>query len=161
MAKQVEAGKRHSGDDINLEALQREKHEMEHKVIQARSRLEDVKANLKVRDDIFKDGKYYEQSLLDSLREAHRERSELEDQKRLMETQIATNAEIKDRIDSVRKERDMLQEKLSQVTRQPFFNREKDAGNLAQLDQLSAKLEEATNKFNDDTAMIHKHQKEI
>lgn len=49
----------------------------------------------------------------------------------MMQTTVETNSEIKDRIDAVRKERDMLQEKLSSVLKQPFFSRERDTGNLA------------------------------
>jgi hypothetical protein len=36
-----------------MEALQREKNDIEHKVLLARSQLEAVRANLKVRNDIF------------------------------------------------------------------------------------------------------------
>jgi len=38
-----------------------EKRTAELKLMQARSRLEDVKANLKVKEDIFKQGKGYEE----------------------------------------------------------------------------------------------------
>lgn len=66
------------GNDVNIDMLRQQKIEVEHKMAQARSRLEDIKANLKVRDEIFNSGKSYETSLLDNLREIERERASLE-----------------------------------------------------------------------------------
>jgi hypothetical protein len=78
LAKQQEDFKRMQGSDVNIDMLRQQKIEVEHKMALARSRLEDIKANLKVRDEIFNSGKTYETSLLDNLREIERERASLE-----------------------------------------------------------------------------------
>ena len=96
------------GSDVNIEALQKQKMELEHKIIQSRSMLEDVKANLQVRDEIFNSGKSYEMSLMEQLRTAQQERTELEAQKRMLETATLTNDEVRDRIEATKKERDRL-----------------------------------------------------
>lgn len=45
-----------------------EKRNAELKLMQARSRLEDVRANLKVKEDIFKQGKGYVEQLFNQLK---------------------------------------------------------------------------------------------
>ena len=45
-----------------------EKRTAELKLMQSRSRLEDIRANLKVKEDIFKQGKGYEEQLFNQLK---------------------------------------------------------------------------------------------
>lgn len=133
------------GSDINIEALQKQKMELEHKIIQSRSRLEDVKANLKVRDEIFNSGKSYEASLFEQLRSAQQERTQLEAEKRMLQTAAATNTEILERITATKKERDRLQNEFETVMRKPFFKKERDENSLKELDKLQALIEEKRN----------------
>lgn len=46
LAKQHDDFKRMQGTDVNIDVLRKQKIETEHKMAQARSRLEDIKANL-------------------------------------------------------------------------------------------------------------------
>jgi RNA polymerase-interacting CarD/CdnL/TRCF family regulator len=119
--------------------------ELEHKIIQSRSRLEDVKANLKVRDEIFNSGKSYEASLFEQLRSAQQERTQLEAEKRMLQTAAATNTEILERITATKKERDRLQNEFETVMRKPFFKKERDENSLKELDKLQALIEEKRN----------------
>ena len=58
---QVESGQRIADNSLNIQDLMAEKRNAELKLMQARSRLEDVRANLRVKEDIFKQGKGYEE----------------------------------------------------------------------------------------------------
>jgi len=118
------------GIDVNIDMLRQQKIEVEHKMALARSRLEDIKANLKVRDEIFNSGKTYETSLLDNLREIERERASLEQTKRTLQSSAETNVLIKEKIDQTRTDRDRLQGEFDNIMRKPFFKREQDQGNL-------------------------------
>ena len=44
--------------------------------------------------------------------------------------------------------------------RKPFFKREQDQGNLQQLDQLQARIDERKNQQDEDKRLILKHEKE-
>ena len=60
--------KRLQGSDVNVDFLRTERRQMELKLMQSKAMLEDVKANLQVKGEIFEQGKEYENQLIADLR---------------------------------------------------------------------------------------------
>lgn len=75
-----------------------EKRQAEMKLMLARSSLEDVRANVKVKEDIFKSGKGYEEQLFNQLKSLQHESSELHSKQREFEICATSNTELKSRL---------------------------------------------------------------
>lgn len=75
-----------SASTLNMEELYRERRETELKLMQVKSRLEDIKSNLKVKSDIFSQGKKYEDSLFSQIKVAQNETSKLNTQNRTLKS---------------------------------------------------------------------------
>jgi len=70
LVREIEGSKRMSSSTLNMEELYRERRENELKLMQAKGRLEDIKSSLKVKTDIFSQGKKYEDSLFSQIKAA-------------------------------------------------------------------------------------------
>ena len=68
MNKELQNVRRLQGSDVNVDFLRTERRQMELKLMQAKARLDDVKANLQVKGEIFEQGKVYENQLIADLR---------------------------------------------------------------------------------------------
>lgn len=141
LTQDLEKSKRLRSSNIDVGTLQMTRREVELKLMQARARLEDVKANLSVKQDIFKSGKQYEDSLFTQLKEMQAETNKLTTQNRTLEASSTVNAEIRDRITEAKEERDRMQEKFNSITSQPFFRKESDKETLDELGKLQKLLD--------------------
>lgn len=86
LVREIESTKRMSASTLNMEELYRERRETELKLMQVKSRLEDIKSNLKVKSDIFSQGKKYEDSLFSQIKVAQNETSKLNTQNRTLKS---------------------------------------------------------------------------
>ena len=80
---------------LNMEELYRERRTEELRLMQAKGRLEDIKASLKVKSNIFDQGKSYETQLFNQLKQAQNETNALTMQNRTLKAAATENADIK------------------------------------------------------------------
>lgn len=78
LKKEVEGSRRLEDTNLNVDDLQNEHRSVNLKLMQTLSRLEDIKASLKVKSDIFNSGKSYEDSVLQQLRMLQSEQNQLQ-----------------------------------------------------------------------------------
>jgi flagellar biosynthesis GTPase FlhF len=124
------------GNDIDIEGLRHEKNRANHACIDAQSKLEDIKSNLKVRDDIFNSGKSFEESLFQELTDANKEKTELERQKRVLQMSATEISQLKESIEAARIERDKLQHHFNDLMTKPFFKRHGESEISKELDKV-------------------------
>ena len=70
LVREIESAKRMSSSTLNMEELYRERRENELRLMQAKGRLEDIKSSLRVKTDIFNQGKKYEDSIFNNIKAA-------------------------------------------------------------------------------------------
>ena len=75
--RDIEGTKRMASSTLNMEELYRERRQAELQLMQARGRLEDIKSSLKVKSDIFEQGKSYETQLFNEVKKAQNETNAL------------------------------------------------------------------------------------
>ena len=63
LTKDIESSKRLQGSAVNMDMLNTEKRTIEFKLMSAKAKLEDFKASLGVKQDIFKQSKLYQDQL--------------------------------------------------------------------------------------------------
>lgn len=91
----MEGGSRIQDASINIAELQQEKRTAELRLMQKQGVLEDLRANLRVKEEIFTQSKGYEGQLLNQLKQLQLEQNELESQKRTLEAAASQTEEIK------------------------------------------------------------------
>ena len=74
----------------------------------AQGRLDDIKASMAVKSDIFKQGKEYQDSLFESLKKVQDETSRLTTENKRLQTFSNQSSELKSQIMAARSERDRL-----------------------------------------------------
>ena len=80
---------------LNMEELYRERRTEELRLMQAKGRLEDIKASLKVKSNIFDQGKAYETQLFEQLKKAQNETNALTMQNRTLKAAATENTDVK------------------------------------------------------------------
>jgi septal ring factor EnvC (AmiA/AmiB activator) len=140
MSKEVENAKRLQGSQVDVGFLQQERRTIELKLMQARARLEDVRANLKVKGDIFNEGQKYEEHLFSQLKSMQEETNTLTTENRLLSTSANEREEIAEKIKEAKKSRDEMDAQLRSLMRMPFIKAESDEASMKRLDELQAKL---------------------
>ena len=95
-------------DYLNQEELDRERREAKLKLMHAKGRLEDVKASLKVKSDIFSQGKDYQDQVFRKLKIAQNETSKLIMENRTLKSAANQNSDIQERLTEAKQDRDRL-----------------------------------------------------
>ena len=141
IVREIESAKRMSSSTLNIEELYRERRENELKLMQAKGRLEDIKSSLKVKIDIFNQGKKYEDSVFSNIKAAQNETSKLTIQNRTLKASATQRDDIRQHLMEARQDRDRLQNEFDTIMRQPFFKKQSSDAGMKDLEQLQAKLE--------------------
>ena len=136
LVREIEATKRMSSSTLNMDELFRERREQELKLMQAKSRLDDVKASLKVKTDIFGQGKRYEDQLFSQIKQAQSETSRLEIEKRTLQASATQSADIRERLREAKQDRDRLDNEFKTIMQNPFFKNQSNEAGMKELEQI-------------------------
>ena len=98
LVRDIEGTKRMASSTLNMEELYRERRQAELQLMQAKGRLEDIKSSLKVKSDIFDQGKSYETQLFNEVKKAQNETNAYTMQQVTLKAAASENADIKDRL---------------------------------------------------------------
>ena len=123
LVRDIEGTKRMASSTLNMDELYRERRNAEITLMKAKGRLEDIKSSLKTKSDIFDQGKSYETSLFNQLKQAQNETNALTMQKVTLKASASQNEEVKERLLEARHDRDSLQNQFDTIMRQPFFKK--------------------------------------
>lgn len=108
LTKDLESTKRLQGSAVNMEMLNTEKRTIEFKVMSAKAKLEDYKASLGVKQDIFKQGKQYQDQLHKQLQDLEAETAKLVLENRQQQLSASQNVELRSKIEAATRDRDAL-----------------------------------------------------
>ena len=118
---QVHSKGRLADPNINIEELMSEKRNAEMKLSHSRAHLEQVRDNHRLKEEMFHSEKGFESSLFMNLKTIQQEQTALYNKSRELQLSAGTVAEARERLQSVKNERNRMQDDFDQLMRQPFF----------------------------------------
>ena len=146
---------------LNLDDMYRQRRKVELELMREKGRLEDMKASLKVKSNIFDQGKQFETDLFNQLKQAQNETNSLTLANRTLRASASQSEDVRQRLMEARQDRDKLQSELDQIMRQPFFKKQSDDTGLRQLEDLQKRLEQKEKEIATSKAAILKAEKDL
>ena len=137
----LESGKSVADNSGNIKQLQLEKHNLERQFAEKNMFLEEAKANLRVKGELFKQSKAYENNILSDFQRKLQENQDLAIQNKTLEAAQSKAADLQRRLSDVRDERSKFDQKFNELINQPFFKKENDINHQTKLDQFIRDLD--------------------
>lgn len=129
-------------------------------MMHARSQLDDVRASVKVKEDIFKSNKGYEEHLYNQLKSQQSEATVNELKRRELENQAIDVLELRNQSKIAKHERDRMQADYDELIRQPFFKEMVDESKKSEYAYLQNAIDQFDKEEKKLRSLIHKHNVE-